>query len=836
MTSTETTVRCRFTVRVEMQSDWHIGTGGGRHGSIDRLVDRDADDLPFIPAKTMTGIWRNACEQLAAALDHGNPRQPWAGWVEHLFGSQPALAKRAILEAPTPAALSVRPARLPNELCEHLKGAGQGRESLRAALTLVKPGVAIDGVSGRARTDHLRFEEVARAGAILQAEGEVQLTGTADQRDAAFALLIASAGLIERLGGKRRRGTGRCAWQLALADAGSVGAIIDLASALQWLEGNHGKSIETPRSGAATWEAKAHRTAVEPNGEWWSVPLRILLRGPVACARATLGNLVETFDYVPGTALLPIVAGMLRRSGLDAEAAIAQGALRVLPATLEVDGRRGLPVPLALRASGRQRTGGTDPIEVVNHFAGEESGDRKAKAPDRCYLDPHWPTVEGGASALPAMARVATVVRTHNSVEDAVQRPTEVTGGVYSYEAIAAQQALRSEIRLKRALLDALSSGSPTWWSDLAQGEHRLGRSTKDDYGRITIEAEAPRRSADTAVAGGRNGEDGVRLSVWFISDALLRDGCLRPAANVEAVRRTLETALGTTLVLQPASPESGAGLAELRVRRIESWQRRWGLARPTLIAIAGGSCAVFRAAGPIDPIRLAQVEADGIGERRSEGYGCVVFNHPLLAAPLSGLHWRHLPNGAAGSPSDTTPPPIDSANPVFGFAREIETAAWRSVILEAALSIAADASRRRKVFGWLIDQEPCESRPTMSQLANLRHLVAGLESPEPGVQSACLNALRSTDANENASIAAKWSAEARDRVHVLFCSKDAIWRRLAIDDRLPPPVTRQSDRMKAELRGEALRVLVETCVRAHKRDIERCYASKQAGVLAKAV
>ena len=46
--------------------------------------------------------------------------------------------------------------------------------------------------------------------------------------------------------------------------------------------------------------------------------------------------------------LLPVVASAARRSDLkDAGERIARSELRVLPATLDIDGARGLPVPLA---------------------------------------------------------------------------------------------------------------------------------------------------------------------------------------------------------------------------------------------------------------------------------------------------------------------------------------------------------------------------------------------------------------------------------------------------------------------------------------------------------
>ena len=82
-----------FRVMLRMESDWHVGLGAGRPGDIDRLITRDADDLPYVPAKTLTGIWRDAMEKLAFALDEGEDEGKWAKWIDVIFGSQPALSR-----------------------------------------------------------------------------------------------------------------------------------------------------------------------------------------------------------------------------------------------------------------------------------------------------------------------------------------------------------------------------------------------------------------------------------------------------------------------------------------------------------------------------------------------------------------------------------------------------------------------------------------------------------------------------------------------------------------------------------------------------------------------
>ena len=55
----------RRRLKLTFESDWHIGTGAGIPGSVDRQVLRDGDGLPYVPGKTLTGILRDAAEWVA---------------------------------------------------------------------------------------------------------------------------------------------------------------------------------------------------------------------------------------------------------------------------------------------------------------------------------------------------------------------------------------------------------------------------------------------------------------------------------------------------------------------------------------------------------------------------------------------------------------------------------------------------------------------------------------------------------------------------------------------------------------------------------------------------
>ena len=136
-----------FTISLTMDSDWHVGSGEGRSGSIDRLIDRDADGLPYVPATTLRGMWRDAAERLAYGLGRGGVDGNWAKLVESIFGSQPALVRRSRtqnggtpaesvnaatdadlenlddseIQAPIGSAISITDARLPQTLLEALR-------------------------------------------------------------------------------------------------------------------------------------------------------------------------------------------------------------------------------------------------------------------------------------------------------------------------------------------------------------------------------------------------------------------------------------------------------------------------------------------------------------------------------------------------------------------------------------------------------------------------------------------------------------------------------------------------------------------------------------------
>jgi CRISPR-associated protein Csx10 len=788
--------KSQFNAILTMVSDWHIGCGAGRSGDVDSLVQRDREGLPYIPAKTLTGIWRDACELVALGLDDGE-NGCWQKWIDYLFGDQPADSKPPLLEQPPRhAALSVRAAHLPDSMCEVLKYRPDSKEdkpALRDALTFVKPGISIDPKSGCAIEDYLRYEEMVRGGTVLQAKCELTLPEDEDQKRAAYALLVAGTQLVERLGGKRRRGAGKC--QLVVEQ--------EIKPWIDWIEA-HPEPPSLPDLSEASQLASTEDIQIDRNDTWLQIKLTITAKSPVIVAAKTVGNVVKTLDYIPGTHLLRLINKKLDGLGIAVNSAIAQGDLVVTNATVEVKGQQGRPVPLSLfyeKLGGGLEKGG----QVYNRCVELEPEGRQLKGERGGYIS------STNGSQLPEYEKVNLSIETHNTIQDDVQRPTSEVGGVYSYQAIEPGARLQAELKLQKALADALSSKKKEWWKCL-NGDNRLGQSKKDDYGAVSLEVLGEPVPVPKA-----NEFTGTELTVWLLSDVLLRDERLRPTTSIKHLAKKLEQVLGVTLTQRA---EDGKLLSLMaRQHRIDSWQVRWGLPRPSLVGLAAGTCVVFTVEGTLDPSKLAQIQASGIGERRAEGFGQICFNDPILTAATSTLEAATEQKNKQTQESGQL---ISESDCAFSYARIVEKAAWREAIRQEVLQVAASPSTRKSVLGI----EP--KKPTMSQLGALRSVLGRLQQPEedpehPGAVTRWLNHLERTPNRRD-----KWCHESLQKIRTLVSSKSQIWLTLNIKFEDVTLTTTGERELKGELWKEseqlwteAVQTLVDACIRAHKRDLE---------------
>ncbi|WP_405526729.1 RAMP superfamily CRISPR-associated protein [Streptomyces canus] len=787
-----------LTVTVRMLGDWHVGSGAGRHGFLDRGIQRDDDGLPFVPAKTLVGVWRDACETAAGALDGGGTEASgWRRWVEFLFGSQPALQERGVVpdagavRPPRPAALHVDSLHYPSAMAATLRS----RPLLRTAAAFVKPGVVIDPVTGRAEDELLRMEEMARGGIALSGRAELALDGvglTGEQVACAAGLLDAGARLVEALGGRRRRGAGRCRLEVS-----------GLPYDWQWLQGRSAPAVPetaTEPTPTALPEAYGRRRAAAEEA-WEAAELRLVLRRALVAHERTVGNTVRSAGRVPGRALLPAV---LERLG-SAEAAMAAraGRLVVTDATVEVDGQAGRAEPLAL-AQAKDEQG-----RLFNGLQ-EQPGDGVGAEPvdGSSYVGPY-------RSGEPLQRTACAFTQhTHNTIDDTLQRPVEEVGGLYTYQAIATGTVLRAQVRLPVGLV-------PPGWQERLSGTWRLGQSRKDGYGLCEVTATAADCGRTRSARTGPQTGPGGRLRVWLLSDTLVVDERLRPSSRAADLARVLGDALGVVLAEVPqhapaaaaAGGTAGAGVRFSEVRRSDPWHARWGLPRASLLGLRAGSCLTLEVvSGTLAPQAVARVECEGVGLRRAEGFGQLLIDDPLLYASLADVAPARAPAecGASGSVTaaagggDGEVLPDEAASAVA----VLEEAAWREAVRRQGPVVAQ--AGRDGVLG--VGHGLVRS----SQLAGLLPLVSRLGGPADEAARAWLERLRQVPGERRRR---PWPDAVVEAVTALLREPGRVWDLLGLPEEDMGTGTARAGALRERLWPVAVRTLVEDCLTALRRD-----------------
>lgn len=190
---------------------WHAGTGESGAGDLDEVVVRDALGLPFLPGKTLKGLFRESA-QLLLYLDRLKEEE-----LFFLFGPQLGPGENPQPNQPREGALRFSNAWLPqafrdqvrSEACKARK-AGSNRPPRRLdGLYEVIAATAIDK-QGLADTSSLRRIEVTLP---VPLEATVTLHGIVPSDlplENVCNVLSDCAALIRRLGVHRHRGLGRC--------------------------------------------------------------------------------------------------------------------------------------------------------------------------------------------------------------------------------------------------------------------------------------------------------------------------------------------------------------------------------------------------------------------------------------------------------------------------------------------------------------------------------------------------------------------------------------------------------------------------------------------------
>lgn len=703
-------------VAVEMIGDWHIGTGGGRHATVDRTVLRDYDNLPYLPASSLIGVWRDAAEQLAIGLDDGTDGA-WTELVESLFGSQSNKVSTPDGEAPRPRRFTLDPARLTDS-----QRAILAHPLINPAVTVIRPGVAIDPETGTAKADHLRMIEMARAGAVLHS----RLTALDDLPGEAVALLVAATSLTTRVGGKRRRGAGRCTLRLS-----SPNGSLDVAVAAEIIEATDSPTLhDAVLRNTAPIDSQvnqAPRDAVASAGspmKWRSATITVEAIGPIILGGRVTGQVQRSADQLPGAVLLPILQ---RVASHPLAPVLATGELLVGAGRLaDAQGEAMLPAPRSLAVSKDEPR-----WQLRNLFDPDPGPVRRLAARAVVTLD---------ESSRLVVRHPAFQLRVHNEVDGARQRPRADAGGLFVREAHAPGTRWVATIRYRGDAVDIVEDAL-----DKLAGTCRIGRAKHGDYGlaALAVNRSAGEESSDQnephpAVGSAAGVTGGIgSFDVLLVTDALLLGPSLRPDPTPQRFVEALATALAGQSPATRLTLEAAYGAQH----RIESWQQKWGLPRPTLVGLAAGTVLRITADPAVDRRRLAEVGQLGIGERIGEGYGCFVVDPPEL-------HAGELANDA--QPADTPIPSleVDTDDPYVG---HIATAA-----------LIESARVRAESGAWDLGTELITTGLTNSQIGALRSVFGQADNWQVGL-NAWLDGVEHTESRRR-----KWPDETRKQLRKL--------------------------------------------------------------------
>lgn len=587
-----------LTLEITFASDYHVGAGYGKGFGLDSALLREADGTPVLRGSALAGLLRGSAYRLLELPPM--QKHPREVTLQRLFGS-PGQAKRWHVAS----ALPVMPK-------------AQDAHPVQR--------VRIDPRTRRAEHSKLFSQEEGFAGQVFR------FTIACPQSDEAAldeaALLVAAARYTRQLGRSRRRGLGECVIHLT-----------DVASETQerpgdqswedWLlERFEQKWLQGSPAVPPTSEAKAK---VDTIGTFSGAPVRVRiivrLDEPLLIAeRAPAGNQFDARPFIPGGTMLGVLANLAaQRCDLsepddyrDFVALFLRGGVACPPLYPAYQYSNNLypsiPAPLGLLTCS------------VVPFEGESAGHGTFVAGARecpncgSKLEPvgDFIILHRQAPFTHAPGRASEL---HIRVREETQRVEK--GQLYGYTVLEAGQYLVGELlctepawtRLQK--MTGIAEKTPLTW--------RIGKARRRGYGQVTAWLERCDGGLQTWIQlplAERVSDVTQPVTLTLLTDTIITDAWGRQATGFTAKWLGPVLGLGEMEIVE----------AHAHTRVVDSFNATLGLPRRRDTGLVAGSVARLRLLEPPDDWqkRMAQLEAEGIGLRRNEGYGRVAFNHPI--------------------------------------------------------------------------------------------------------------------------------------------------------------------------------------------------------------
>ncbi|MCS6847937.1 MAG: hypothetical protein RMN52_09505 [Anaerolineae bacterium] len=221
-----------------------------------------------------------------------------------------------------------------------------------------------------------------------------------------------------------------------------------------------------------------------------------------------------------------------------------------------------------------------------------------------------WVSEDGqGSTARLVSPRRRVMVHTQRAAKNRnFGRPRDDDGAVYRYESLDAGQTFIGVVLCDDADAETFKA--------LLTGEHWIGKAHTSGYGRACF---AVKRVDDhwRDAPGSPTASDG-RLLVTLTSPLLLCDERGQFVVSPRTLAERIARALGVEAALE------GAFVGQ---EVVGAFNRKWGLPLPQAPAFSPGSTLVLKLRGGVSTEQMRRLEDEGMGERRIDGFGRLVFN-----------------------------------------------------------------------------------------------------------------------------------------------------------------------------------------------------------------
>lgn len=608
----------KLTFRITFLSDYHIGTGYG-NARADSTLFRDNNGFSTIRGTTLTGILRQSiwellqldllrhhrnCEQSNAASDvpycSGNDMCP----ICRILGT-PAYSKQ----------WHVSSARIhtSNPKCEKVVSRNKVDMKTRAA-----------------EEKKLFSEELGNRGTsfIFTISNDSRSRHTMEEA----AFIVAACRMIKSLGSSRTRGKGRCTVHLVDTEGGPTEEELLGIFESRWL---CNRELNIPDDTAQQEFAGNHDNKKK------SFTVVLLAEEPLLIAnKGESGNRFYTNTYIPGYTFLGALAwSVARRHDCDANKEIyrrfieyfRRGKLRVSPLypalKIENDIYPSIPSPLDLLS-----------CELYPAF--EEDG-HGVKGFATCESDPANCEICAGNDvkssmqsmneflALKELSEHLEIVEVplreemHITIDPA--KKNVVAGDLFGYMAMESGQYFVGTMEIEDwadfANLLNIDDENPLFYL-------RVGKAVSRGYGRARIRLLS-NENIEGLFAGQELAERvkdvTVPIRMTLVTDAIVMDDWGRFLNDID--EKMLKSLLNTDVRVIGSY---------VRSKNVDGFNAHLGLPKWRDIAMCAGSTVGFSVNEACDSDgllkRLEELEKTGIGIRREEGFGKVVFNHPVYS------------------------------------------------------------------------------------------------------------------------------------------------------------------------------------------------------------